>query len=338
MSWRDEVDELQRQEAMAKEMGGADGINFQHGRGKLTVRERIDLMADEDSFQEVGTLTGTAEWEGDQLTGLKPSNTVIGTCAIQGRKVAFSGGDFTIRGGASDANVGDKRGFIEDFSLRARIPFVRLLDATGGSVKTFEQIGRTYLPGNSTGGGRVDEMLNTVPVVSAVLGSVAGLPAVQACLSHFNVMVKKTTQVFVAGPKVVEQATGRSISKEDLGDERIQIKNGVIMNLAETEEEAIAQIKQFLSYMPQSIYQVPPRIISEDDPARRDEDLLSVVGGMSMGFGALGYFMALTILPVSISVMIFFTYPLFNMMFGRIMLGIQLVGAHFGSVMLILLG
>ena len=89
MSWRDEVDELQRQEAMAKEMGGADGINFQHGRGKLTVRERIDLMADEDSFQEVGTLTGTAEWEGDQLTGLKPSNTVIGTCAIQGRKVAF---------------------------------------------------------------------------------------------------------------------------------------------------------------------------------------------------------------------------------------------------------
>ena len=277
MSWRDEVDELQRQEAMAKEMGGADGINFQHGRGKLTVRERIDLMADEDSFQEVGTLTGTAEWEGDQLTGLKPSNTVIGTCAIQGRKVAFSGGDFTIRGGASDANVGDKRGFIEDFSLRARIPFVRLLDATGGSVKTFEQIGRTYLPGNSTGGGRVDEMLNTVPVVSAVLGSVAGLPAVQACLSHFNVMVKKTTQVFVAGPKVVEQATGRSISKEDLGDERIQIKNGVIMNLAETEEEAIDQIKQFLSYMPQSIYQVPPRIISEDDPARRDEDLLSVV-------------------------------------------------------------
>ena len=277
MSWRDEVDELQRQEAMAKEMGGADGINFQHGRGKLTVRERIDLMADEDSFQEVGTLTGTAEWEGDQLTGLKPSNTVIGTCAIQGRKVAFSGGDFTIRGGASDANVGDKRGFIEDFSLRARIPFVRLLDATGGSVKTFEQIGRTYLPGNSTGGGRVDEMLNTVPVVSAVLGSVAGLPAVQACLSHFNVMVKKTTQVFVAGPKVVEQATGRSISKEDLGDERIQIKNGVIMNLAETEEEAIDQIKQFLSYMPQSIYQAPPRIISEDDPARRDEDLLSVV-------------------------------------------------------------
>ena len=277
MSWQDEVDELQRQEAMAKEMGGADGVSFQHGRGKLTVRERVDLMADEGSFQEVGTLTGTAEWDGDRLTDLKPSNTIIGTCALEGRKVAFSGGDFTIRGGAADANVGDKRGFIEDFALRARMPFVRLLDATGGSVKTFEQIGRTYLPGNSTGGGRVDEMLNTVPVVSAVLGSVAGLPAVQACLSHFNVMVKNTTQVFVAGPKVVEQATGRSISKEDLGDERIQIKNGVIMNLADTEADAIVQVKRFLSYMPQSIYQMPPRVDSNDDPSRRDEELLSVV-------------------------------------------------------------
>ena len=277
LSWQDEVDELRRQEAMAKEMGGKEGVAFQHGRGKLTVRERIELLADEDSFQEVGTLTGTPEWKAGQLTGLQPSNTVIGTCAIDERKVAFSGGDFTIRGGAADANVGDKRGYIEEFALRARLPFVRLLDATGGSVKTFEQMGRTYLPGNSTGGGRVDEMLNTIPVVSAVLGSVAGLPAVQACLSHFNVMVKNTTQVFVAGPKVVEQATGQSITKEELGDERIQIKNGVIMNLASSEEDALLQVKRFLSYMPQSIFKMPPRIESKDDPARRDEDLLSVV-------------------------------------------------------------
>ena len=144
-------------------------------------------------------------------------------------------------------------------------------------MKTFEQIGRTYLPGNSTGGGRVDEMLNTVPVVSAVLGSVAGLPAVQACLCHFNVMVKNTSQVFVAGPKVVEQATGRSISKEELGDERIQVKNGVIMNLADSEEDAMDQVKQFLSYMPQSVYQVPPKIECKDDPERREEKLLSIV-------------------------------------------------------------
>ena len=147
---------------------------------------------------------------------MKPANSVIGTVKIDGRKVAVAGGDFTIRGGAADAAIGNKSGYAETFALRTRIPFVRLLDATGGSVRSFEQMGRTYLPGNS-GTNVSAELLQYVPVASAVLGSVAGLPAVQACLCHFNVMVKNTSQVFVAGPKVVEQATGVTISKEDLG-------------------------------------------------------------------------------------------------------------------------
>ena len=277
MSWQDDVDELNRQKLMAEAMGGPEGVAFQHGRNKLTVRERIDILSDAGSFQEIGALAGTASWEGGQVDHLKPSNTVIGTCNVDSRKVAFSGGDFTIRGGAADAAIGNKRDHIERFALEAKIPFIHLLDATGGSVRTFEQIGRTYLPGNSTGGGRVAEMLDSVPVVSAVLGSVAGLPAVQACLSHFNVMVKNTSQVFVAGPKVVEQATGRAISKEDLGDERIQVKNGVIMNLADDEADAIDQVRRFLSYLPSNAWEMPPRTESTDDPERREEALLSIV-------------------------------------------------------------
>ena len=276
MSWKSDVDELARQTAMAREMGGADGVAFQHGRGKLTVRERIDLLADEGTFHETGALAGTATWNGDAVERLKPSNTVIGTCAVAGRKVAFSGGDFTIRGGAADAAVGNKSEFIENLALTSRIPYVRLLDATGGSVRTFEQIGRTYLPGNPAGAVGV-ELLQNVPVAAAVLGSVAGLPAVQVCLSHFNVMVRGTSQVFVAGPKVVEQATGQSITKEDLGDERIQVRNGVVMNLAETEADAIAQVRRFLSYLPGSVYEAPPRLEPTDAPDRREEQLLSAV-------------------------------------------------------------
>ena len=276
MSWQSDVDELARQTAMAREMGGADGVAFQHGRGKLTVRERIDLLADPDSFHEVGALAGTARWDGDRVEHLKPSNTVIGTCRVEGRKVAFSGGDFTIRGGASDAAVGNKAEFVENLALSSRIPYVRLLDATGGSVKTFEKIGRTYLPGNPAGALGV-ELLQTVPVAAAVLGSVAGLPAVQVCLSHFNVMVRGTSHVFVAGPKVVEQATGRTIAKEDLGDERIQLRNGVVMNAAATEADAIAQVRRFLSYLPQSVYEPPPRLPADDPPGRREEALLSAV-------------------------------------------------------------
>ena len=276
MSWKTEVDELNRQRQMAQEMGGTDSVAFHHGRNKLTVRERIDLLQDPNSFQEIGAIAGTATWSGDRVDQLKPSNTVIGTCHINGRKIAFSGGDFTIRGGASDAAIGNKSQYAEQYALKARLPYVRLLDATGGSVKTFEQIGRTYLPGNS-GTNISAELLQYVPVVSAVLGSVAGLPAVQACLCHFNIMVKGTSQVFVAGPKVVEQATGPTISKEDLGDERTQIKNGVIMNLAISEKDAIDQVRRFLSYLPNNVWEAPPRTDAIDTAEDRDESLLSAV-------------------------------------------------------------
>ncbi len=276
MSWEKEVAELERQSDLAKQMGGADSIAFHHSRGRLTVRERVALLEDPGTFHEIGTIAGTAEWAGDAVTSLKPANSVIGTVRVDGRKVAFCGGDFTIRGGASDAAVGNKATFAEEFALRARIPYVRLLDATGGSVKTVEKIGHTYLPGNS-GSGLSSELLQYVPVVSTVLGSVAGLPAVQACLCHFNVMVKHTSQVFVAGPKVVEQATGKSITKEDLGDERIQVKNGVIMNLAEDEADAIAQTRRFLSYLPANVWEAPPVTAPIDDPQRREQSLMDAV-------------------------------------------------------------
>lgn len=276
MSWSDEVDEIRRQRRMAHAMGGEDSVAFHHGRGKLTIRERIDLLADDCSFQEIGELAGTPTWDGARLESLKPSNTIVGTCRVNDRKVAFSGGDFTIRGGAADAAVGNKSHFIEQYALDARIPYVRLLDATGGSVRTFEQIGRTYLP-MGVGARLGIELMQNVPVVSAVMGSVAGLPAVQACLCHFNLMVRHTSQVFVAGPKVVEQATGQVISKEDLGDERIQVKNGVIMNLAEDEADAIGQIRRFLSYLPSSVQELPPRVSCDDDPQRREESLLSII-------------------------------------------------------------
>ena len=94
MSWQDDVDELNRQKLMAEAMGGPEGVAFQHGRNKLTVRERIDILSDAGSFQEIGALAGTASWEGGQVDHLKPSNTVIGTCNVDSRKVAFSGGDF----------------------------------------------------------------------------------------------------------------------------------------------------------------------------------------------------------------------------------------------------
>jgi acetyl-CoA carboxylase carboxyltransferase component len=277
MVWEPEIEELRRRKELAQQMGGEAGITEQHRRGKYTIRERLDLLTDPGSFNEIGELAGVATYDGNELVDVRPSNLIVGTAKLNGRKVVLNGGDFTVRGGASDASIGNKSGHAQKMAGGWRLPYVRLLDATGGSVKTFEQIGRTYIPINPTTPG-IEKLLCEVPVVGAVLGSVAGLPAVDSCLAHFNVMVKDTSQVFPGGPPVVKAALGIDITKEELGDYRTQVYgSGVIDNLAESEEEAFEMVKQFLGYLPDSVWQMPPRIETGDDPERREEALLSVI-------------------------------------------------------------
>lgn len=276
MVWQPEIEELKNRESLAEQLGGKEGVERQHAAGKLTVRERIARLADRGSFQEIGKLAGSARYEGEKLAGFTPSNTVIGLCEVAGRKVVLSGGDFTVRGGAADASVGNKSAFAERMALEWKLPYIRLLDATGGSVRTFEQIGRTYIPGGP-GPNHAPQLLNTVPVVSVVLGSVAGLPAVQACLAHFNVMIRKTTQVFVAGPPVVKAALGYDIPKEELGSEQVAVNSGVIDNVAENEDDAFELVRRFLDYLPANVHELPRRIMPNDDPNRREEELLTVI-------------------------------------------------------------
>ncbi|MDH3683789.1 MAG: methylmalonyl-CoA carboxyltransferase, partial [Acidimicrobiia bacterium] len=180
MTWQRELDELARRRRLAEEMGGPDSVAFQHGRGKLTVRERIDRLQDPGSFHEVGAIAGVPRWSDDgELQGLTPSPVVMGTVRLDGRKVTVAGGDFTIRGGAGDASEGmvSKWSWIYNHSLDHRLPHIRLLDSAGGSVKTFEKIGRTYVSQTDTMY-LSTRLMQRVPVVSAVLGSVGGLPAV----------------------------------------------------------------------------------------------------------------------------------------------------------------
>jgi acetyl/propionyl-CoA carboxylase alpha subunit/acetyl-CoA carboxylase carboxyltransferase component len=278
IGWDAELNELALRTNLAHQMGGENNVAFHKGRGKLTVRERIDSLVDPGSFEEIGTLAGSATYDADgNLTGFTPANTVIGVSKINGRRVMVNGGDFTIRGGASDANVGNKTAFSERMAIEWRLPFIRLLDAAGGSVRTFEQIGHTYLP-NGPGHDLSPHLLPVVPSVAAVLGSVAGLPAVQAALAHFSVMVKDTSVLFAGGPPVVKVAFGIDITKEELGDESVQVRqSGVVNNLAESEEEAFDMIRQFLSYLPDSVYDMPPYVEPDDDRDRRDESLKNAI-------------------------------------------------------------
>jgi len=277
MSWKPEVEEIQRRRELARKMGGEENVARHHRAGKLTARERIDRILDPGTLQEFGAMTGAARYDdAGNLVDFMPSNVIIGTGRIERRPVVVSAEDFTVRGGSSEATNSDKWIWAETLALERRLPLVRLVDTAGGSVKLLEKMGATKLPGYKDW--KYVDMMGMVPVAAAALGSVAGLGAVRVLGPHFSVMVKDTSQVFAAGPPVVTPATGEKLSKEELGGYRIHARgSGVVDNEAESEEDAFRQIKRFLSYLPSSVFQLPPVAACDDDPERREEDLLSMV-------------------------------------------------------------
>ena len=123
----------------------------------------------------------------------------------------------------------------------------------------------------------VAKTLKEVPVATAALGPVAGLPASRFVASHFRVMTKKTAQVLIAGPKVVERAFGTELTKEELGGSEVHKSNGVVDNIVDTEKEALNQIRKFISYFPQNRYEIAQRVLNEDDIERKDQDLLNAI-------------------------------------------------------------
>ena len=266
MSWEPEVEELKQRRELGRRMGGPENVERQHKAGRLTVRERIGELLDAGSLAETGSLAGKATYADGKIESFLPANSVLGTGRIDGRRVVVCGDDFTVRGGAADAAIHAKQVYGERMARELRLPIVRLVDGTGGggSVKTYEQTGRTYVPGNP-GWDLIVAMLSEVPVVAAALGPVAGLGAARVAHSHFSLMVRGVSQVFVAGPPVVQRAFGSPVGKEELGGVDIHGKNGTVDNVVDSETEAFEQIRRFLGYLPANVWQLPPRATPTDD-------------------------------------------------------------------------
>ncbi len=278
MSWEPEIEELKRRVALAHGLGGTEKVARQKAAGRLTVRERIDGLVDGGSFHETGAISGTATYdENGKLVDFRPANCVFGKARLDDRPVVVVGDDFTVRGGANDAGIRGKQLAAEQLACEYRLPLVRLIEGTGGggSVKTLEQDGATYIPGNPAWDWVVANM-GQVPVISLALGPVAGLGAARAVTSHYSVMVKDLSQMFVAGPPVVA-GVGEDLDKEGLGGSKIHTRNGAIDDEVESEEAAFAKAKQFLSYLPQSVHELAPRGPLTDDPNRRDDWLIGAV-------------------------------------------------------------
>ncbi len=278
MAWQKQLDELERKRARSAEQGGAEGVARQKASGRLTIRERIDLLLDPGTFREIGSGAGGSERDPEgRLVSFTPGNFVLGFGTIEGRRCVVGGEDFTLRGGSPNEAGLRKSVYAEQLACQYRVPLIRLHEGGGGSV------GGT---GAGAGGApvyapprfrSVAEAMATVPVATAALGPVAGLPAARLVAAHLSVMSKDNAQVLIAGPAVVQRAIGERLTKEELGGAAVHTKNGVIDNLANDEASALAQIREFLSYLPAHVWETAP-IFENGDPAeRRAAELVDIV-------------------------------------------------------------
>jgi acetyl-CoA carboxylase carboxyltransferase component len=279
MSWEPELTELAHRQALAAELGGAQRVARQRATGRSTVRERLDALLDAGSWQETGSVAGTATYDDDgALAAFTPASAVTGTGRLDGRRVVVSADDFTVKGGAADPLLVGKAVDAERRALAERVPVVRLLDGTGGggTVESLETLGRTYVPYNP-GWDAMVAQLAAVPVVTAALGPVAGLGAVRLVTSHVSVMVRGLSQVFVAGPAVVQAGMGEQLDKEQLGGWQVAARAGTVDLVADSEQEAFDLVRRVLSYLPGSVWERAPVVATDDPEERRDEALRSLV-------------------------------------------------------------
>jgi acetyl-CoA carboxylase carboxyltransferase component len=284
MSWKDEVDGIRARRERAAEHGGDEAVARQRAKGRGTVRERIEALADPGSFHEEGPIAGHGELDEEgRLVEFTPANYVLGIARVEGRPVVVGGEDFTLKGGSPSPAGLRKSVWSEDLALQYRLPLVRFLEGGGGSVvgAAGRQRGAPRPAGDPAGSRHrfvsIARVMGAVPVASAALGPVAGFPAARLVASHFSVMTRETAQVLVAGPAVVERALGETLTKEALGGADVHGRNGVVDNLALDEADAIAQVRRFLSYLPSHVDELAPRVDTGDDPDRREEGLLEIV-------------------------------------------------------------
>jgi acetyl-CoA carboxylase carboxyltransferase component len=279
MSWKPEIDEIDRLRARALEMGGEESVAKQHGHDRLTVRERISALVDRDSFREWGQVAGESETADG--SDFQPTSVVMGTAKIAGRPIVVCGDDFTIRGGAY-SEAGLKKGlYAEELAVKRRQPLVRLLEAGGASVAGTGGAAR----GRSGYDWTAPPMLNvrsmaslqSVPVVCIALGPCAGFPAARLVASHLSIMTRHTAQVLTGGPVVVAQAMKEHVSKEELGSAEIHGRNGMVDIVVDDEADALLTAQRFLSYLPGHCGDVPPYLDSADRRRRRDEKLLEII-------------------------------------------------------------
>ena len=252
------------------ELGGGDErIAKQHEKGKLTARERIDLLVDPGTFVELNPFI-EHRCTDFGLDGQKgPGDGVVtGYGKVNGRPIFLFSQDFTVFGGALGEMHAKKIANVMDLAAKNGTPFVGLNDSGGARI----QEGVVSLDGYGHIFYRNSIYSGVIPQISVIMGPCAGGAVYSPAITDFVFMVEKTSQMFITGPKVIETVTGEKISSEDLGGANVH--NTISGNAhfkGETEEEVIAQVRHLLSYLPQNNEEKPPmKDVADDDDYRPD--------------------------------------------------------------------
>ncbi|MFH1863181.1 MAG: acyl-CoA carboxylase subunit beta [bacterium] len=275
MTTKQKIERLRKLKAQAMLGGGEARIKSQHEKGKLTARERIDLLCDPGSFQEIDMLVmHRASSFGLERQKIWGDGVVTGHGKINGRLVFIFSQDFTTFGGSLSEAHGEKICKIVDMAAKMGAPVIGLNDSGGARV----QEGVVSLGAYADIFLRNTLYSGVVPQISAIMGPCAGGAVYSPAITDFTLMVKKTSYMFVTGPKVVKTVTHEEVSSEELGGAMTHAtKSGVAHFACDGEVDCIETIKKLLSYMPQNNLEDPPLIECTDDPDRTDPELDSII-------------------------------------------------------------
>lgn len=263
MDMFDKINELYDKRRMAELGGGDERIEKQHAKGKLTARERIDYLLDKGTFVELNTFIENRGTDFDMNgSGAAGDGVVTGYGKINGRPVYLFAQDFTLYGGALGEMHGKKIAAVMDLAAKNGVPFIGLNDSGGARI----QEGVSSLDGYGQVFYRNSIYSGFIPQISVIMGPSAGGAVYSPAITDFVIMVEKTSQMFITGPKVIETVTGEKISSEDLGGAHIHnSKSGNAHFNAKTEEEALNHVKKLLSYLPNNNTEMPLVTTFEED-------------------------------------------------------------------------
>ena len=272
---KDMLDNLEQRRARAREGGGKARVEAQHNRGKLTARERIELLLDKGSFEEFDMFVEHRATEfGMAETKIPGDGVVTGWGTVNGRTVFVFAKDFTVFGGSLSETHAQKIIKVQDLAMKARAPIIGLFDAGGARI----QEGVAALGGYGEVFKRNVIASGVIPQISVIMGPCAGGDVYSPAMTDFIFMVKDTSYMFVTGPDVVKTVTNEVVTAEELGGASVHTqKSGVADGSYENDLECLLQMRRLLDFLPANNEAGVPEWPSYDDIAREDKALDTLV-------------------------------------------------------------